>query len=278
MTEAELRGKVVATAQGYLGTTRGDGRHLEILRVYNGLTPLPRGYAVKPADAWCATFVSAVAVLAGTASFMPLECGCGDMIDLYRKLGRWVEDDGYRPGVGDVIFYDWGDAGKGDCTGWPDHVGIVCRCDGRSVRVIEGNKGAASVVGYRDIDVGGRYIRGYGAPDYASAAGRGETPQSATGGQLPSVGEPGRGTGAPLGGANDEKEDDGMTKEDVAGIVREVLRELEAETNAKPVAEWGSEAWARLTVNKIVDGSRPQAPMTRQEFAVSVCRMRKEGA
>jgi len=65
-------------------------------------------------------------------------------------------------------MYDWHDSGKGDCTGAPEHVGIVTRVSGSSIRVIEGNK--SNAVGYRNIRVNGRYIRGYCLPDYAAKA------------------------------------------------------------------------------------------------------------
>ena len=75
--------------------------------------------------------------------------------------------------VGDVILYDWDDNGVGDCTDWSDHVGIVVSCDGSTIRVIEGNK--SNTVGYRDIAVNGKCIRGFITPHYA--AGGSVTPQ-----------------------------------------------------------------------------------------------------
>ena len=90
------------------------------------------------------------------------------MITLFKKLGTWRENDAYTPVPGDVIFYDWDDGGKGDNTGNPDHVGIVTAASGTTVTVIEGNKGNA--VGYRTMKINGKYIRGYGAPDYAGKA------------------------------------------------------------------------------------------------------------
>lgn len=119
MTEKELRGKVVKTAQAYLGCKESDGSHRKIIDGYNAHKPLARGYLVKYTDSWCATFVSFVAIKCGITDIMPTECGCGAMIELYKKLGRWKENDAYRPAAGDVIMYDWDDNGKGDCTGYP---------------------------------------------------------------------------------------------------------------------------------------------------------------
>lgn len=168
MTEKQLRQKVVNAAKAWESCKESNGTHRQIIDLYNSVKPLPRGYAVKYNDAWCATFVSAAGIAAGLSSIIYRECGCGAMIELYKAAGRWQENDGYVPDIGDVIFYDWEDTGKGDNTGYPDHVGMVCGVSGNTVHVIEGNKNDA--VGYRDIAVNGRYIRGYGLPDYARIA------------------------------------------------------------------------------------------------------------
>ena len=168
MTEKQLRQKVVDTAVSYLGCKESDGSHKKIIDIYNGHKPLARGYAVKYTDAWCATYVSAIAILCGITDIMPTECGCGQMIQLFQKLGAWVENDAYRPSAGDVIFYDWDDNGVGDDTGWPEHVGIVVSVSGNTIKIIEGNK--SDSVSYREIAVNGRYIRGYGVPKYSSKA------------------------------------------------------------------------------------------------------------
>ena len=168
MTELELRNLVVKTAKKYLGCKESNGSHKPIIDRYNAHKPLARGYKVQYTDQWCATFVSAVAIELGLTDIMPTECGCGQMIQLYYALGRWKENDAYKPEPGDIVMYDWGDNGSGDNTGWPEHVGIVTSVTGNSVTVIEGNYNDA--VAYRIIKVNGRYIRGYCLPDYASKA------------------------------------------------------------------------------------------------------------
>ena len=180
MTETQIREKVVATAKAWLGCNEADGSHRQIVDVYNSHRPLARGYALKYTDAWCAGFVSAVAIKLGLTDIMPTEVGVWNMIELYRKLGRWQESDSYVPKPGDVIMYAWGDNGVGNCTSGASHVGIVVSCDGKTITVIEGNK--ANAVGYREIAVNGRYIRGFGLPDYASKATENEpvTPAPAT--------------------------------------------------------------------------------------------------
>lgn len=168
MTGQDLRNRVVTAAQGWLGRKESDGSHRAIIDLYNSHKPLARGYPVKYTDPWCAAFVSAAAIQAGLTAIIPTECGCEEYIKRFQALGAWVEEDGYIPSPGDYIFYDWQDDGKGDCTGRADHVGIVISCDGKTVRVIEGNLNNA--VGCRTLPVNGQYIRGYGVPDYASLA------------------------------------------------------------------------------------------------------------
>lgn len=170
MTEKQLREKVVTAAVAWLGCKEADGSHKKIIDTYNAHAPLARGYRVKYTDAWCATYVSAVAIVAGVTDILPTECGCGKMIELFRKLGTWEENDAHTPEPGDVIFYDWDDDGKGDCTGAPEHVGLVVSVSGGTMKIIEGNKGNA--VAYRTMQVNGKYIRGYGCPDYAGKAAR----------------------------------------------------------------------------------------------------------
>ncbi len=162
------RDRVVKQAQAWIGRKEADGSHKQIIDVYNSHKPLARGYVVKYTDAWCAAFVSAVAIRCGVTDIIPTECGCGQMLILFKILGELVENDSYRPNPGDVVFYDWQDSGFGDDTGWPDHVGIVEKVTGNIITVIEGNKSDA--VGRRQLQVGGRYIRAYGVPKYRNAS------------------------------------------------------------------------------------------------------------
>lgn len=163
-----LRSKIVAQAKAWLGCKESDGSHKEIIDVYNSHTPLARGYKMQYTDAWCAAFVSAVAIKVGYTDIIPTECGCGQMVTLFQNLGCWKEDDSYTPSAGDIIFYDWQDSGSGDNTGSPDHVGIVEKVSGSTITVIEGNYSDA--VKRRTMKVNGQYIRGYGLPKYTDSS------------------------------------------------------------------------------------------------------------
>lgn len=168
MTERQIRQAMVARARKYIGCKESNGTHEQIIDIYNEHKPLARGYAVKYTDAWCATYGSAIAILEGHTDIIPTECGCDAQIKLWQAKGRWQENDAYVPQPGDYVYYDWQDSGAGDNKGNSDHVGIVESCDGKTITVIEGNKNDA--VGERTLAVNGRYIRGFGLPDYASKA------------------------------------------------------------------------------------------------------------
>lgn len=171
ITERQARQKIVDIAEGWYGCKESDGSHKKIIDIYNNHKPLARGYTVKYTDAWCATYGSAVAIVAGYTDIIPLECGCGQMIELFQQQNRWIENDAYVPEPGDYVFYDWSDGSDykdTDNTGWPDHVGIAVSVSGSVIKVTEGNKNNA--VEYRELAVNGRYIRGFGVPNYAKRA------------------------------------------------------------------------------------------------------------
>ena len=155
---------IVELAQSWIGMNESTGTHKYIIDIYNSHSPLARGYKVKYTDEWCATTISALAIKLGYTDIIPTECSCQKMIELFKNLGSWVENENRTPKMGDIIFYDWQDSGSGDNTGWSDHVGIVESVSGSTITVIEGNN--ACSVRRRQIAVNGKYIRGYGVPKY----------------------------------------------------------------------------------------------------------------
>lgn len=160
--------ELVALAQSWIGRKESNGTHKYIIDIYNNHKPLPRGYAVKYTDEWCATTISALAIKCDALDIIPKECSCQKMIELFKKIGRWKEADNYVPKPGDIIFYDWQDDGKGDNKGHPDHVGIVEKVEGKEITIIEGNYKES--VKRRTLEVNARYVRGYGIPDYEPEA------------------------------------------------------------------------------------------------------------
>ena len=164
--EAALRTKLVDTACGWAGIREADGSHRPIVDRYNAITPLPQDYTLTYEDSWCAAFVTVCALESDLADIIPAECSCARQIKLLQDLGRWEEDDDYRPLPGDLIYYDWDFSKKPDCTGWPEHVGIVVGTFGPFIRVMEGNKDDDA--SFRVIWQNDWCIRGYGLPEYAS--------------------------------------------------------------------------------------------------------------
>lgn len=179
--EWELRNKVVSIAQSYLGYNEWDGSHEEIIDTYNSVKPLPRFYKCSYEDSWCAIFVSFIAIKAGVADILiPRECSCQHQIELFKKLDSWQEDENYLPKPGDIVYYNWDDSAYDfeftDNKLWADHTGIIISTgetnpdlEDDEILVIEGNKN--DCVEYRTIYKNGRFIRGYGIPDYANFEG-----------------------------------------------------------------------------------------------------------
>lgn len=172
MTEAQARQKIVSIMQGWIGLKRSDRSHAPIIDTYNGNKPLPRGYAVTYNDAYCATTTSAAAIKAGYTDIIPVECSCYYLIEKAKAMGIWQENDAYIPAPGDEVLYDWDDGpnyATTDNRGTPEHVGMVEAVSGGTIKVMEGNM-SGGVVGRRNLQVNGRYIRGFICPNYASKA------------------------------------------------------------------------------------------------------------
>lgn len=167
MTENQLRQNVVNIINGWIGATKGSAKHKEILSIYNGHKPLARGYAVQTYDAYCATTVSAAYIKAGIADYTGTECGVEKYVEIAQKKGIWVENDAHVPKLAEAVVYDWDDSGAGDNRGSGDHIGIVSKTGSTSFTVTEGNM-SGGVVGARQMQVNGRYIRGFICPDFAA--------------------------------------------------------------------------------------------------------------
>ena len=151
--------KVLNNCKKYLGIGEGSPSHTHILNVYNSHRPLARGYIVKPSDAWCMTFISAMFIESDAVAALGLtECGCQEYVNYARRNNMIVSE----PTVGDLIFYDWG----GDSVA--DHVGIIYHRSGNLVNVYEGNRNDS--VATRSIGIKDSRIKCFVRPKYASAA------------------------------------------------------------------------------------------------------------
>lgn len=166
MTEDAIRQKVADTALALVGIKEGTVAHKKIIDTYNAKLPkLPRGYKMDYDDAWCAATMTYIGIILGIPNIILPECSCSAMIERYKKAGRWEERDGYVPELADIVMYDW-DAQKGECTGAPEHTGMVVGYNGKNPLVLEGNYN--NQVKIREICVEYVKVRGYCLPDYGS--------------------------------------------------------------------------------------------------------------
>lgn len=166
---AKSRQAVVDLVKSWEGRKESDGSHKYIIDIYNSYKgTLPRGIKMDYRWAWCAATWSALAIKLGYTDIMPIEISCGELIENAKKMGCWQENDGYVAQPGDGVLYDWDDTGRGDCTGWPDHIGTIIETheDAGYFVVMEGNY--SDSVKRRTLSINGRYIRGFITPKYDS--------------------------------------------------------------------------------------------------------------
>lgn len=156
---------VLDVMRSWIGYSEANGKHKQIIDLYNSHKPLARGYAVKYSDEWCDTTVSAAAIKAGVVDLIGTECGCEQHIKIFINKGIWIEDGTITPIPGDIILYNWDDATQPN-DGYSDHIGFVEKVVGNVITVIEGNRNEA--VARREIPVGWGYVRGYARPKYTS--------------------------------------------------------------------------------------------------------------
>ena len=160
--------KIIKVAKKYEGCRKYSDRHRKLIQIFN--TVKPNGYTAHISDPWCAEGISAWAIEAygkdNAKKYFPLSASVPDMVDKAKKLGIWKESDKTIPVIGYWIAYEWQDSGKGDNTGSPDHIGLVIKVEKNKFTVLECNKGIESKCATRVMDINGRYIRGYIAPNY----------------------------------------------------------------------------------------------------------------
>ena len=88
------------------------------------------------------------------------------MIKKFKKKNAWIENENVVPQIGDIVFYDWQDSGKGDNKEPSDHVGIVESVDenAKTFVVIEGNYKKS--VKRRNMKFNAKCLRGFARPKY----------------------------------------------------------------------------------------------------------------
>ena len=139
----------------YAKSLTGETGHTTVLQIYNSQKKLPRGYAVRLNDPWCAAFVSACFLKYGYDAIS--ECSCLEMGKKAANLGIFKKP-GTEANKGDIIFYDW----NGDNVF--DHVGIIMDKTDSAYIVREGNKSGG--IGNRTVYKNSKNIGGFILPPY----------------------------------------------------------------------------------------------------------------
>ena len=144
--------KIIDCAKSYLGVIEGSSKHHEIVNIYNTIKPLPFGYKVTYYDAWCATFVCAMAQKAGVIKYIYPTCSCPEMVNMYKKNKRFSK--AMKNAVaGNFIIYSFSK------NGVAEHVGIIEENNGGILKVIEGNRN--DKVAYRTIKYNDSVVMGF---------------------------------------------------------------------------------------------------------------------
>ena len=171
MTGAELRQKCVNIMNGWVGGAYQGAAHKEIIQIWNAGKDSGQ-YTMNMTAPYCAATVSAAWIKAGIGAYVPKDTYVPTMATKAKSMGIWIENDKYTPKAGDAVLYDWDDGSNYanyDNTGEPDHVGMVVKVSGSSFVVAEGNMSGGKI-GTRNMQVNGRYIRGFIVPDYDAIA------------------------------------------------------------------------------------------------------------
>jgi len=154
MTQAST---VIATAKAEIGYQEGfSGGHWNNIEKYAPAVP---GLEWANGQAWCATFVSWVALTSKVADLFPRTASCPAAVSWWKSKGRWSE----YPSIGAQVLYG---------PGGGSHTGIVVAYDGINITTIEGNTNTDGSAEGDGVYLKTRhrtdpYVYGYGLPAYA---------------------------------------------------------------------------------------------------------------
>ena len=148
------RTAAVNQARSWIGCKESNGSHKKIIDVYNNYGP--QYGRIGYSTAWCAVFVSAVAISTNNTSIIPIDSYCPRMMNNFTNS---TKNKNYTPQSGDVVFYDW------NANKVPDHVGMIESVSGNDVTAIEGNY--SDSVKRRTFKKGYSYLLSYALPNYS---------------------------------------------------------------------------------------------------------------
>ena len=144
------------TCKKYLGCKESNGTHKKIIDIFN--SSKLKSFSLSYDDAWCAGYVSAMAIESCCDDIIPISANCDEMYNKGKIMGIALYPNSWSPKAGDIVFYDW------DLNGELDHVGIIESVNRMYIHVIEGNKNNS--VSYRDINYKNKTITKILRPRY----------------------------------------------------------------------------------------------------------------
>lgn len=148
--------------KSWYGYNEADNTDDIIINIYNSQRE-PGTYKMALSDPWCHATVSAAAYKSGNSGIVPNTCYCPTGINWFKIKNKWeARSTGYKPSVGNIIYYDWGN------DKISDHVGTVIAINGSVLVVREGNKNDR--LEDRNISMYSSSIMGYGIPDWGSTS------------------------------------------------------------------------------------------------------------
>ena len=231
-----IQDKILALARSQIGVKESPAGSNNVL--YN------TAYYGRPVSGdaypWCCVFQWWLFRQAGAAGLFyggQKTASCTTLYQYYKARGMAVDKQSICPG--DLVFFVF----DGNQSGVMNHIGICEKVEPGYVTTIDGNTGSGNEAN------GGAVMRRRRALKYVGGAARPAYVTNET-----------------------SKEDDDMDDK----RVREIVREMLAERDKQPASDWAREAWDKLTADGIVDGTRPQAYLTRQEAAVMASRLAEE--
>ncbi|MBQ8287987.1 MAG: peptidoglycan-binding protein [Clostridia bacterium] len=151
--------KLLYTALSQVGVTENGRNNVPYNTWYYGREVCDS--AGTGAYAWCVVFLSWCAHQAGLSAAIPKENNVGDLMNHYKKLGRFYERDARVPETGDIIFFR-------TASGTGRHVGLVLATNGSRVATVEGN--TSDAVRLRNYSLSDSTITGWGIPNYAACS------------------------------------------------------------------------------------------------------------
>lgn len=154
----------VNEAKKYIGFNQYNKTHEQIVDAYNKFIPLPRDYRLQYYEYWGSAFISFISNKCKALDMIPIECSIGQQIIAFSNLSTYYSNYDLKPQIGHIVFFTYYNINSGDCSLYPDHVGIVSQLNKHTFTVITVHDGFVMEL---DLAYCATYISGFACPEYA---------------------------------------------------------------------------------------------------------------